>query len=56
MCYIILPNPELIYYVQHCLYAPIGAIEQLVVMEILILFFTEFSMLLYIVVYIAISF
>ena len=26
MCYIILPRPELIYYVQHRLYAPIGAI------------------------------
>ena len=27
MCYIILPRPELIYYVQHCLYVPIGAID-----------------------------
>ena len=26
MCYIILPRPELIYYVQHRLYTPIGAI------------------------------
>ena len=27
MCYIILPRPELIYYVQHRRYAPIGAID-----------------------------
>ena len=27
MCYIILPRPELIYYVQHHLYAHIGAID-----------------------------
>ena len=27
MWYIILPRPELIYYVQHRLYAPIGAID-----------------------------
>ena len=27
MCYIILPCPELIYYMQHRLYAPIGAID-----------------------------